>query len=123
MTFALLHRELLVQSRKPGNYWFRVAIAGVGVATLAFFWAMQRLTARQGLPPMPTQVFAAWVLGMLHGCLTLTLAVSGALVTADCLSRERREGTLGLLFLTSLSAGDVAIGKCAGQLLRLGAVW
>ena len=35
----------------------------------------------------------------------------GARGTADCLSREKREGTLGLLFLTDLRGYDVVIGK------------
>lgn len=72
---------------------------------------------------MATQEIASWALGVMHGCLTVILGLGGALMTADCLSRERREGTLGLLFLTPLSAGDVALGKCASQLLRLGAIW
>src|SRR4029453_8876444 len=37
--------------------------------------------------------------------------LAGALTTADCISAEKREGTLGLLFLTSLKGRDVAFGK------------
>ncbi|MGI8964833.1 MAG: hypothetical protein ACR2H1_01960, partial [Limisphaerales bacterium] len=33
------------------------------------------------------------------------------LLTADCISREKREGTLGLLFLTPLKALDIILGK------------
>ena len=37
--------------------------------------------------------------------------LAGVLYTADCLSKERREGTLGLLFLTDLRGFDVVLGK------------
>jgi len=35
------------------------------------------------------------------------LRAGGVLITADCLSEEKREGTLGLLFLTDLKGYDV----------------
>ncbi len=38
---------------------------------------------------------------------------SGAFLTSDCISRERREGTLGFLFLTDLNGFDVVAGKFA----------
>src|SRR5881394_711598 len=37
----------------------------------------------------------------------------GARLTADCLSEEKRDGTLGLLFLTDLKGYDVVFGKLA----------
>jgi ABC-type Na+ efflux pump permease subunit len=40
------------------------------------------------------------------------------LMTADCVSREKREGTLGLLFLTPLTVLDVIAGKAAIHVLR-----
>ena len=33
------------------------------------------------------------------------------ILTADCISREKREGTLGLLFLTPLRAIEIILGK------------
>ena len=42
-------------------------------------------------------------------------ALAGLLLTSDCISRERREGTLGLLFLTDLRGHDVAFGKLAAK--------
>src|SRR5206468_12968739 len=38
-------------------------------------------------------------------------AFAGVFLTADCLSEEKREGTLGLLFLTDLKGYDVVLGK------------
>src|SRR5262249_16599500 len=44
--------------------------------------------------------------------------LAGTRVTADCLSEEKREGTLGLLFLTDLKGYDVVLGKLAATSLR-----
>ena len=42
--------------------------------------------------------------------ITRTL-LAGIFTTADCLSEEKREGTLGLLFLTDLKGYDIVLGK------------
>ena len=44
-------------------------------------------------------------------------AVGGGRLTADCLSEERREGTLGLLLLTPLSGLDILPGKLVSSAL------
>ena len=49
--------------------------------------------------------------GSLHSALFLAIWVLVPLLTADCISRERREGTLGLLFLTRLRAGGIVVAK------------
>ncbi len=43
---------------------------------------------------------------------------AGARITADCLSEEKREGTLGLLFLTDLKGYDIIAGKLAANSLN-----
>lgn len=43
---------------------------------------------------------------------------SGLFFTADCLSEEKREGTMGFLFLTDLRGYDVVGGKLLTQSLR-----
>ncbi|MGA2555111.1 MAG: ABC transporter permease subunit, partial [Verrucomicrobiota bacterium] len=45
-------------------------------------------------------------------------AILGTQLTCDCLSAERREGTLGLLFLTDLRGYDVVFGKLAATSLH-----
>ena len=47
------------------------------------------------------------------GCL-----MSGVLLTADCISREKRETTIGLLFLTDLKGHDVVLGKVVAASLH-----
>ena len=49
-------------------------------------------------------------------CLLYCL-LGGRRWTADCLSEEKREGTLGLLFLTDLKGYDVVLGKLAATSL------
>ncbi len=111
MTFLpIVERELRVAARRRGTYWSRFAAAIIG----------------SGL--------AAWVLAMMSdepaadagGALFATLAVLvfvyaaavGIGVTFDCLSEEKREGTLGLLFLTDLKGYDVVLGKLAATSLN-----
>ena len=50
------------------------------------------------------------------GILALSFCLfAGVFLTADCLSEERREGTIGLLFLTDLKGYDVILGKLAAS--------
>ncbi|PWU16150.1 MAG: hypothetical protein C5B50_14000 [Verrucomicrobia bacterium] len=45
------------------------------------------------------------------------------LLVADCISRERREGTLGLLFLTRLRSTGIVSAKGLAHALRAGGLW
>jgi ABC-type transport system involved in multi-copper enzyme maturation permease subunit len=44
--------------------------------------------------------------------------LAGVFLTADCLAEEKREGTLGLLFLTDLKSYDIVLGKLAANSLH-----
>ena len=46
-------------------------------------------------------------------------AIGGLQATSDTLSRERRESTLGLLFLTDLTGYDIVAGKLAARTVNL----
>jgi ABC-type transport system involved in multi-copper enzyme maturation permease subunit len=72
---------------------------GITLLSLGFF----SLAAgrRAGNPSFG--LFAAYVFGL---CL-----LAGAFLTADSMTEEKREGTLGLLFLTDLKGYDVVLGK------------
>ena len=50
-------------------------------------------------------------------CLAAALA-TGLFLTSDCVSEEKRDGTLGLLFLTDLRGYDVVSGKLLASSLR-----
>jgi ABC-type transport system involved in cytochrome c biogenesis permease component len=104
MTFLpIVERELRVAARHPGTYrtrWF----AGTGM--MALWLLLFAVNHRVSAAELNKTLFVA--LGILAlGCCLL----AGIFLTADCLSEERREGTLGLLFLTDLRGYDVVLGK------------
>jgi len=112
MTFLpVAERELRTASRQPATFWVRVLAAGLasalGGAMLVF----------QSLVPQGTALGRA-LFSALAGLLALLCLLEGARSTADCLSQEKREGTLGLLFLTDLKGYDIVLGKLLAAALR-----
>jgi hypothetical protein len=111
MTFLpIAERGLRVAARRRATYWGRWAIAlgAICVGAVIFVFTY-------GLPPQQTgrHIFE-WLAGIL---LAYCLAY-GRVATADCLSEEKREGTLGLLFLTDLKGHDVVLGKLVETSVR-----
>ncbi|HEV2208694.1 MAG TPA: ABC transporter permease subunit [Verrucomicrobiae bacterium] len=106
----IVERELRVASRRPGTYWVRLALALVGltIAALIFFITLG----------MPASLMGRTIFEWLAGLLLLYGLAYGRRSTADCLSQERREGTLGLLFLTDLKGHDVVLGKLVASSLN-----
>jgi len=104
MTFLpIVERELRVAARRPGTYrtrWF--AAMGMMAVWLLLFAVNRRVSAAE----LNKTVFTALGILALGGCL-----LAGMFLTADCLSEEKREGTIGLLFLTDLRGYDVVLGK------------
>src|SRR5688572_9896927 len=106
-------RELRVAARKRSTFWVRVVAAIVAVVIGGAFMVLAMLS------------FGAFGSGLgraLFGTLTwLSLAAvlsAGLFFTSDCLSEEKREGTIGFLFLTDLKGFDVVLGKMAATSLR-----
>jgi hypothetical protein len=108
----IVNRELRVAARKRSTFWLRVVAA---LTALVIGGGCMLLSLLPG-----TQMFKMG--SVLFGILTwLCLAASlsaGLFFTSDCLSEEKREGTLGLLFLTDLRGYDVALGKLLATSLR-----
>src|ERR1043165_3623625 len=108
-TFPVIDRELRMRARHGATYWARC-----GVAAMAGIVGIQEMVLASSAPSpaaigMATFKAISW-LGFLIACIC-------SLVTADSLSKERREGTLGLLLLTELQSQDVVLGKlCAAGL-------
>ncbi|MBU6401852.1 MAG: hypothetical protein KGS61_16160 [Verrucomicrobia bacterium] len=102
-------RELRAEARRPVNHWLRLLAAGAGIAVGVSLLASSRL------PPM---LLGGHLFATLHTALFLTFLVVVPLMTADCVSQERREGTLGLLFLTPLTALDIVAGKSLVHIVR-----
>lgn len=101
----IVERELRVRATQAGFRWMRVALAGFAVLA-CLQWFNFNLVSFSAAD-VGQQVFASLTR------LAFVLALGAGLLTADCVSRERREGTLGLLFLTTLKSRDVTLGKFA----------
>lgn len=99
----IVSRELRVTSRRPGTYWTRLtaALAAIVVASLTWMILMRASPRETGFFLFMWLAIIAYVYCFLMGFV----------ITADSLSEEKREGTLGLLFLTDLKGYDVVLGK------------
>ncbi len=101
----IVDRELRAASRRPSTYWARSVAAAVALA-IGVWWYWINASGYRSLNALGGQLF--W---MLAG-FTMGYAVfAGIAFSSDSLSEERREGTLGLLFLTDLRGYDVVLGK------------
>ena len=109
----IVDRELHVAARKRSTYWLRVVSALVALVIGGGFLTLTITGFGIGTPNLGRVLFAVltW--------LGLAAALSaGLFFTSDCLSEEKREGTLGLLFLTELRGADVVFGKLVANSLR-----
>jgi ABC-type transport system involved in multi-copper enzyme maturation permease subunit len=104
--FPIVERELRVAARRPATQWTRF---GAALATVTI-WLLLVLSSPPSvpLPQLSKHLFIATGLLAFGFC-----ALAGLFLTADCLSVEKREGTLGLLFLTDLKSHDIVLGKLA----------
>jgi hypothetical protein len=104
MTFLpIVERELRERARWRSTYWVRGAAAFIATA-VAMFVLMFMATATTGAIGHGMIDALAWLAFPF-------VVLEGLRHTADCLSVEKREGTLGLLFLTDLRGYDVVLGK------------
>jgi ABC-type transport system involved in multi-copper enzyme maturation permease subunit len=111
MTFLpIVARELRIAARRPGTYWVRSGAALAILVIGAWSFVMNQRQA--------TQVIAMGLFSILTGSAVLYCLLSGVWFTSDCLSEEKREGTLGLLFLTDLKGYDVVFGKLVATSLN-----
>lgn len=111
MTFLpIVERELRVAARRRGTYWIRVgaALAGLAIGCWVMLFPDLRTPQKLGIVLFVALSVVAFIYSLL----------AGVLATADCLSEEKREGTLGLLFLTDLKGYDIVVGKLAATSLH-----
>src|SRR2546428_4289438 len=106
MTFLpIVGRELRVAARRRTTYLARIGAAALVI--LIFGGLQVTQSFRGGMFPAAgqAQFFVLKWLGFLFAC------SAGVFLTSDALSEEKREGTLGLLFLTHLRGHDVVLGQ------------
>jgi ABC-type Na+ efflux pump permease subunit len=112
--WPVLQRELREGARRPVNHRLRFGSTGVGTLLLWIIAANSH---------QPTSRLGGWLFASLHTLLLVLIALVVPALAADGIAREKREGTLGLLFLTPLSAGGIVAGKALAQGLRAFTLW
>ena len=111
MTFLpIVERELRVAARRRAIYWMRVVIALASIIIGACIFLAYLGEPEKDIGP---RIFLGLSILALGYCL-----LAGRWFTVDCISSEKREGTLGLLFLTDLKGFDVILGKLAATSLN-----
>jgi ABC-type transport system involved in multi-copper enzyme maturation permease subunit len=111
MTFLpIVARELRAASRRRWTYWRRFSAALLALLVACFVLLME---GRADPREIGSELFAT-----LAVLLFVCIAIVGTQLTCSCLSTEKREGTMGLLFLTDLRGYDVVFGKLAATSLH-----
>src|ERR1043165_4619554 len=113
MTFLpIIDRELRTAARKRSTFWLRIAAALTAILIGCLFLLLSRAGAFS-LTGLGSVLF-----GVITWLAMASVAAAGLFFTSDCLSEEKREGTLGFLFLTDLRGYDVVGGKLLATSLR-----
>lgn len=132
-SWPIIERELRVQSRRPRTFWLRwLGAAALLVGTLVLLYdptSTEYVTVilPDGTPTMEVRSIEGWerwdrslnryethggtLLAAMNAVALLGIWLLAPFLTADCLSSERREGTLGILLLTPARARNVVIAK------------
>jgi hypothetical protein len=107
----IVARELRVAARRRSLYRLRWVVGCLTLGLGAFF-----LLLGENLQAIPLGAVGR-TLFLIVSVLLLAGALAAAHQSHDCISGEKREGTLGFLFLTDLNGFDIVLGKlCAAGL-------
>jgi ABC-type transport system involved in multi-copper enzyme maturation permease subunit len=110
MTFLpLVTRELRAASRRKSTYRIRRWIA-VLAFVVSLFFIMMGLVGNNNAGQVLFKFLTTFAV--------LFALLAGIFFTPDCISEEKREGTLGLLFLTDLKGYDIVLGKFISRSLN-----
>ncbi len=112
--WPVILRELRANSRRWTTYWLRLIAAAAIVVAILFWFETERFGMRQ----TGSQLFVH-----MHRVVLVIVWVLVPLMMCDCISSERREGTLGLLFLTNLRARQIVCAKAFVHLLQAFTLW
>jgi hypothetical protein len=106
----IVQRELRAASRRPSTHRIRcwTALLAIGASLIASAAGTAIPGAGSAVNPLfAVQTVCAFGLSML----------AGMFLALDCLSEEKRDGTLGLLLLTDLRSHDIVLGKLVATAL------
>jgi ABC-type transport system involved in multi-copper enzyme maturation permease subunit len=109
----VIEREMRAQARHSFTYLLRVLSASALLLAALIFRADYGIGPRLG----------SLLFSYLNCALFVSIWVLVPLLSADCISRERREGTVGLLFLTPLKAREIVLAKGFVHGLRSLTLW
>lgn len=112
--WPIAQRELREGARRPINHRLRLLTVAAGTGMIWIALGQEN----EFSSPTGTQLFA-----VLHSCILGLICLIVPALAADSLAREKRERTLGLLFLTPLNAGGIVAGKGLVQALRAFTLW
>src|SRR5262245_12834108 len=116
MTFLpIVERELRTAARKRVTIRVRVGAALIALIIGGGFLVLGMMFRGMG---MPGSSLGRGIFATLTWLALIAVLSAGLFLTADCLSEEKRDGTLGLLFLTDLRGYDVVLGKLFATSLR-----
>jgi len=106
---SVAERELRAAARQKATYRTRWITAAIFFALLVWLvWVFNGFRNRRAAP----EVFEVFSILTFVYCL-----ITGTAWTADGISSERRDGTLGLLFLTNLNSAEIIAGKLCSSAL------
>ena len=110
LRFPIFRRELQAASRRTRTHGLRVLFGGVGaLAAAIFLWQAGALGAS-------TTLLGLGLFRVLEALLLVLCIIGGGLSSLNALKVEKRDGLLGLLFLTNLSAREIVLGKLASEI-------
>lgn len=113
IVLPVIERELRSQARHGFTYMLRLLGATALIFVCAWFGGKHGFSSK----------FGAYLFGCLNCTLVVSIWIFVPLICADCISRERREGTVGLLFLTPLKPGEVVLAKGLVHGVRAITLW
>ncbi len=103
--FPIVDRELKVRSRFGRTYFWRMVLTAGGVVMVFALLQAGGVVGRNPVAMGETLFECLSWLGIVYTLL------AGPVLTADCLSHEKRQGTLHLLFLSPLPPANIVFGK------------
>jgi len=102
----------MVASRRRETQVIRFVTALTAIVVLAWMFIVM------SIDNAPPHRFSQIIFGVIAGFAFFFCNLAGMRLTADTLSEEKRNGTLGLLFLTNLRGLDVVLGKMSACSLQ-----
>jgi hypothetical protein len=103
--FPIVDRELKVRCRSGRTHFWRIVLTAAGAVLVLALLQAGSVAGRHPVAMGETLFECLSWLGIAYALL------AGPVLTADCLSQEKRQGTLPLLLLSPLPPSNIVFGK------------